>query len=253
MTETAVQKAIEEAEKQKGLKAFKEIYAMVVQGSNTYPNYTPDEWFSLMMNLGKARSIDQQWTKPWTVNDYNGNIYSMLSMYFSGNSGFETLNEGFKLNKGLLLIGNTGCGKTMIMELNSINPKMCFSVHDCLKIANEYADQAKESGGTKIINRYASPNITNALDKHLGQSRLTRFFDDLGAEGTVKHYGNEKNVMSDIIQEVYKNFQKGHPAPHFTSNLIMREIADHYGVRVADRLAEMCNVIVFPQQKSWRI
>lgn len=249
--EIATRIALNKAAQDKGLKHYEAIYSKVVKGSNQWPVYTSEEWMSVMMNLGAARAIDQNWRRGWVMDELNRPVYKALSMYFSSDPAFEKLDEDFSLRKGLLVIGGPGCGKTMIMQLNSINPKMCYSVHDCIEIANEYAKQKGDSG-TEIIGKYSNPKATKTPSKYMGQEILTRFFDDLGAESTIKHFGNEKNVMSDIIQGIYKNFQKGFPAPHLTSNLTMPELTNYYEVRVSDRINEMCNIIIFPQRQSFR-
>lgn len=244
--------AIDKAEKEKGHALHAKLYALKVENEGKYPEYDASDWFNIMMNLGKARSLDQKWKAGWSIDQYNENVFRVLSRYFTNDLSFEALDINFSLNKGLLLVGGMGSGKTIIMQLNSVNPKMSYSLHDCREIANEFM-QGKSEAGNKIIEGYASIHKSKVPSKVFGQNYLTRLFDDLGAEGVVKHYGNEKNVMAEIIQSAYKKFQQGYAAPHFTTNLMPHELATYYDPRVLDRINEMCNIIIFPQAPSRRL
>ena len=70
-------------------------------------------------------------------------------------------------------------------------------------------------------------------------------FDDLGTEGSLKYYGNECNVMAEILLTRYDLFVSQKIKTHITTNLSATEIEGFYGNRVRSRLREMFNLIAF--------
>jgi DNA replication protein DnaC len=74
-------------------------------------------------------------------------------------------------------------------------------------------------------------------------------FDDLGTESNLKYFGNECNVMGEILLSRYDAFT--HPElskrlkTHLTTNLSASEIEQFYGNRIRSRLRESFNLIAF--------
>lgn len=70
-------------------------------------------------------------------------------------------------------------------------------------------------------------------------------FDDFGAEQQIKHFGNDCNVMAEIIISRYEQFIENKTVTHLTTNLSANEIEKLYGNRVRSRMRQMFNVIDF--------
>lgn len=154
-------------------------------------------------------------------------IYRILALYFSGNEGFAKIEE-FSMEKGLILFGNVGCGKTTAINAFRTIAVTTFPIFSCTKISNEY-----QKDGAGSIERYINlPEVC---------------FDDLGIETSSKHFGDEKNVMAEIIHGRYDKFISEGFKTHFTSNLAPEEVERFYGLRIRSRLREMCNQIEFPE------
>ena len=120
-----------------------------------------------------------------------------------------------------------------------------FKIKSAKDIAKAYAGDAslEEKGGYAAISRY---NDITARNGHA----VGWLFDDLGAESVVKHYGQEENVMADIIISLY---DKGHKGKiHVTSNLHPDELTAKYGNRAASRMMEMFNFIHIVESRDWR-
>lgn len=152
-------------------------------------------------------------------------IYEKLSFYFSDNEEFEK--DGMSLEKGILLFGPVGCGKTSAINFFRMIGTTTFPLISCKKVANDY----KKEG-------------VAALEKFINMQCVC--FDDLGTETTTKNFGDEKNVMTEVFLGRYDKRLK----THITTNLSSDEIENYYGTRVRSRLREMINQIEFPEDST---
>ena len=91
-----------------------------------------------------------------------------------------------------------------------------------------------------MIHRYSRGKLYAAERRHY-------CFDDLGIENNIKYYGNECNVMAEILLSRYDLFIGRGLITHITTNLSATEIEEAYGNRLRSRLREMVNLIGFDQ------
>ena len=164
-------------------------------------------------------------------------ILSLLVYAIADNESCQTRN--LSLKKGILLTGPIGCGKTSLMTLiNFFFPgQLQYQIKSTRDISFEF-----EKEGYKIINRYSTGSKMTAA----GTSFTGIFcFDDLGTEQSQKYFGNECNVMAEILLSRYDLFiSKGIPT-HVTTNLSASELEEKYGNRMRSRMREMFNLIAF--------
>ncbi|PZD76811.1 ATPase [Mesonia sp. K7] len=154
------------------------------------------------------------------------------------------------LNKGILLTGPVGCGKTSLMNLmRFITPqKKAYTISPCRNIVFGFNNL-----GFRTIEDFGNEG--------------SFCFDDLGVEPTGRHYGKDCNVMGEILLSRYDLFlrnlstdkqrQKSHqksqhsPLPsnlhttHITTNLNAEELEERYGNRVRSRMRAMFNLLSF--------
>ena len=139
------------------------------------------------------------------------------------------------LNKGILLSGPIGCGKTSLMNLmKHLTPTgHKFFVKPCRDISFEFIQD-----GYEVIHKYSKGKLYHSEPK-------TICFDDLGTENNLKYFGNECNVMAEILLSRYDLYISKKLQTHITTNLSATEIEKNYGNRVRSRLREMINLVSF--------
>jgi len=189
-------------------------------------------------------AIGNGYIRDFKIDEYNVKQIENIIRYFYFDPNFEGEPE-----KGLLLIGPKGTGKTLIMVimqklLTMLKKQFMVDGYDenCNTFGIEPTHRitaAYESTGHPGIMKYTEKNIF--------------CFDDLGEEEKLcKYYTNEINVMAKVLTDRYFNFVTKALITHATSNYPLVDTKteahyylDFYGARVEDRMTEMFNVIVF--------
>jgi len=158
-------------------------------------------------------------------------IYLLLCYFLKDEIAAQYL--GINLSKGILLTGPAGCGKTTLLNLMRYISQQAFVMKSCRDISFEFIHD-----GYEIIYRYSRAS----LQPHAPH---TFCFDDLGMENNIKYYGNDCNVMAEILLTRYDLFITNNITTHLTTNLSAGEIEQAYGTRVRSRCREMFNLIAF--------
>jgi DNA replication protein DnaC len=143
----------------------------------------------------------------------------------------DVCSENFiDLNKGILVLGPVGCGKTTIMTLLNefVYSHQKYQVKSTRDIATEF-----HKDGFEIIHKY-------------GRRHKALCLDDLGVEQNMKYYGNECNTIGEILLHRYDMHVNFGILTHATTNLNAEELEKLYGNRVRSRLRSMFNLITFP-------
>tara|TARA_R110000764_G_scaffold229121_1_gene319888 strand:- start:41 stop:802 length:762 start_codon:yes stop_codon:yes gene_type:complete len=215
-------------------------YSIPEEKINTPLAYLPykwlcDEFVKTWEANEKTKLILTEETKP---------IYRGVTQYFARLEVFEStkITENIpKLNKGILIIGDYGCGKTsMLKAFKSVgstllpDPILWFSKVSCNALVAEFESL---NSNNKSEKKYFFKKYNNAA---------VIYFDDFGTESNASNFGI-KNLLKDILEERYDNKKR----TLLTSNLSLSEIEQKYGKRIFDRLQEMFNIIQMPG-KSFR-
>ena len=168
------------------------------------------------------------------VYDSDKEIIKQLVIYFAKDEEMA-LQYGISLDKGILLNGPVGCGKTTIMSLFRwfLPQKQRYVLKSCQDVSIQFIEQ-----GYTVIRKYGRLSFE--------QDRINNYcFDDLGTEDTIKQFGNECNVMGKILSLRYESYISYNIITHATTNLTSSEIEDYYGTRIRSRMREMFNLISF--------
>ncbi|WP_026935020.1 ATP-binding protein [Christiangramia echinicola] len=135
---------------------------------------------------------------------------------------------GIDVDKGILLSGPVGCGKTSLMKL----------LHFLVPYQRKYVVMPCR-------------NIVFAFN-HLGYKTIEDYgessffcFDDMGVEPLGRHYGRDCNVIGEILLSRYELFLATKIKTHATTNLNAEELEERYGNRVRSRMRELFNLIAF--------
>lgn len=101
--------------------------------------------------------------------------------------------------------------------------------------------------GYPMINKYSK-----GVFHRKGRDLLPKAycFDDLGVESNIKYYGNNTNVMAEILLIRYEMFIHSNMVTHAITNLSASEIESYYGNRVRSRLREMLNILAFSNDSN---
>ena len=116
-------------------------------------------------------------------------IFKLLIYFFRDKSNAPK--HGIDFQKGLLVSGPVGCGKTSLLNLFRIMviSHSPYQIISCRDISLNFMDQ-----GFASLKYYTGAK----------QKKPSVFcFDDLGTETSMKYFGNETNVIAEILLNRY--------------------------------------------------
>lgn len=143
-----------------------------------------------------------------------------LSYFLSNDLRFET-ELNFSFQKGLLITGDSGVGKTETLKAVKNNPIKPLQI-----ISMVWVSQIIKTNGDIVL-----PD-----DKFV-------VLDDVGCEPIpIKHYGTDIRWFADLIESRYIG-QTDYSNLIITTNLDGNKIEELYGYRIRSRVREMFNVI----------
>ncbi|WP_407532091.1 AAA family ATPase [Elizabethkingia miricola] len=164
-------------------------------------------------------------------------ILSMLAWFLEDELLAKEMN--IDLKKGIMLSGPIGCGKTTLFQLMRKLPKgrKNFMMASTRQIVSEFMQS-----GYEILEKYSRGSLYNDY-----RTPKNYCFDDLGSESASKYFGNDCNVMAEILLTRYDIFKEKGIITHLTTNLTAGEIETIYGNRLRSRMREMFNLFGYDE------
>ncbi len=182
--------------------------------------------------------------------------YKPLFFYFAEDSRFFKCRNLYKeknnpsFEKGLLIVGSYGLGKSAVMETlqaSLIGTDKEFIGTHAMAVVDEF-EACKTSHDKIMFNR-----------RHINGTFLEfrakpRYFDDVKTEREASNYG-KTNLFKDILEKRYSNKALTHLTcnyhPEHEGDLqeALREFDEKYGGRVYDRIFSMFNIIEFKKRR----
>ena len=165
-------------------------------------------------------------------------VYKLIAYFLKDEATCHQYN--IDLTKGILFTGPIGSGKTALMNLMKYlaNNESKYYIKACRDISFEFIQD-----GYQTIHKYSIGKLYHSEAKLI-------CFDDLGVENNLKYFGNECNVMAEILLSRYDIFVSKKILTHITTNLSASEIEAIYGNRVRSRLRAMFNLIAFDKSTT---
>lgn len=130
----------------------------------------------------------------------------------------DWLNDNY--NKGLLLIGPTGVGKTEICM--KVIPLIFWAV---LK---------------RIISRFSATDLSNPKNYKEAMTNTLLVVDDVGTETIYNNYGTQHIVFSEIVDRI----EKDGVLLIANTNLNDIELQNKYGIRTMDRIRGNMRIVI---------
>jgi energy-coupling factor transporter ATP-binding protein EcfA2 len=204
---------------------------MQVTSNPTQIHYDYDAILKLVQRKGK-----DMFGKAYAITPLDLPVITKLITWFLRDEAMAK-NENIQLDKGLLLSGPVGCGKTAILQiLNTLcKSKYQFTVKSCKEITIAFSQN-----GYSSLEKYIGPVSGKKPD---GIS--TFCFDDLGVEDNVSLWGKDCNVLAEILLLRYDRYLSHGLFTHITTNLNTQKLEERYGDRIRSRMRQMFNLIAF--------
>ena len=171
--------------------------------------------------------------REFEVDENNSKVLSFLLYYFNGCRYAEQVfpDEDYKIHKNLLLVGEPGTGKTMLMQIFS----------DYLRLTHN-PNTFENLSVTQMMNY----KMNGHIDRHTfneGQSKgfkpepFNICLNDIGLETeNQKSYGTSLNsVIDEFLYARYEIYQQFGKMYHITSNLDAEEFKKRFADRLVDR------------------
>lgn len=195
-----------------------------------YTHIKFDDFKEMFVLFASAKLLKKKQNKDFVIDAKNENAIFQLYAYISGNSNFTG-----DFHKGIMIVGNIGTGKTLIMD----------TFLDICKITI-FKENAHKF--IRIHSKEVSEKLKQAeTDKRIYFNFL--FVDDIGKESkTSNNFGTISNPVSDLFSARYDNSA----LTFATANYSKDSFSKFYGDTISDRFVEMFNIVKLDGDNSRR-
>lgn len=183
-----------------------------------YPHLKQDEFFEIFKITAENILIGRRkQDKEFEITPENKDVLQQLYFHMTNNS--KLIDYENNKNKGVILLGLNGVGKTLILETYLSLYQMFNKEHSFFYI------HAKQ-----LFHTYKEKGIDYLVKKPI------LFIDDIGKEKIINDYGNQLNILEEVISLRY---DRG-AWTFATTNYNIEKLKEKYSQTIADRIKEMC-------------
>ena len=179
---------------------------------------------NLFQSFGNACLYSRNQNRDFVIDNFNEPIIEQLYLYATNNLAFVG-----NLDKGIMLQGKFGCGKTILFETYSL-------LHNHIV--------KKFSQNCPLFTFVKSVELQEQIVKQSVKIFVQRpmIIDEFGRESkTVQDYGNIMRPISELLSLRSDAGTLTHGTTNFTLETLSSE--DFYGAMIGDRLKMMFNFI----------
>lgn len=155
--------------------------------------------------------------------------YSGFLRSVAGDADFDNTVKALclavKERKGLYVVGECGCGKTLL--LRRIQRDYLYFLKD-----HRWSDCSDFDGRLWILDKEQN-------DDYRDEFSMAHFIDDFGVE-VKTNYGRRSDFVGSFIRDYY---ERGTERLFISSNLTMDALVETYDARIIDRILDMCVVL----------
>jgi len=185
------------------------------------------------------RQFIEQFFPNYIIDNDNISVIDEINLWASRSPEFENYEKGYHLDKGILIMGSVGTGKTDLFRL--------LMKYLSLYLKNPYAFKYA------VVWALTSDFNKRGYDAFDGHERGNIYYDELcltndrtkfPEKERAIHYGNKILIGEELILVRYNSFKQFGLQTHFSTNATIDELRDIYGQRAYSRLNEMCNFFI---------
>lgn len=178
----------------------------------------------------------------YIIDSVSEEVIKSISMYFTMDEGFLK-DESLSFNKGILLMGRVGCGKTVLFKglaiLMGLFDYKDYYGQQNIRFTTLNSYSFTEGFAKKGFDIFDEGLFRNGNMVRFIHSRL--LIDDIGAENISSHYGTVTNVIGEVFLRRYDSMA----LTFATTNLDPKGLKAFYGDRVYSRMVEMMNFLIY--------
>lgn len=167
----------------------------------------------------------------------NKEIFDKMFSYFSDGTELD-------LNKGIMIIGNSGTGKTKLFQIFQKFSQLYKKPKSFKIISSRIIQESFLQQGVKGINQYSYNLQTNEFNVQT-TNPTNYMIDDLGNENSyVTHFGTNYKPVEEVLLNRYDLYSNDGIITHVSTNFTPDILKTMYDQRTISRFKEMFNFLV---------